>query len=222
MQKWQQVSSRFGIPGDERRVSFEEVRERSPPESVADGSPPPASEGPASEPMLMGAAPGLALAIPARPVARPGSVGDVTKYLAATEQMLGGLKVAKKEKAPEERDSEAGSRDAASDAEDDLEAKPKKRKRSGLEAKPRKAPSGPVVVKHPHPEDSATLKFPGKKKRPPLYYGRFTIYIDTKTQCYRLKKAPCTVDFEHFYWKSLKPEKAWLLLVNRIKELKKV
>ena len=67
---------------------------------------------------------------------------------------------------------------------------------------------------------SMSLKFPGTlKKGYPLFYGDSTVYIDTNSGCWRLKKKSGDRLCQHFYFKKYNPKQIWKTVVLELRRL---
>ena len=70
----------------------------------------------------------------------------------------------------------------------------------------------------PHPKNASTLNFTVPRKRPPLYYGQCTVYVDMKRKAWRLKLFPGDRHDLTFIWKN-DPKRKWAELVHCIKKV---
>ena len=130
-------------------------------------------------------------------VAVPGADAQgLPGYLEATRRMLASKGFA-------ETDGDAGQPAVATRSK--LAVRKKPAAEGASKAKPKativksKAQPAPSEAKPKKPE---CLQFPGTKKRGPLYYGRCTVYIDTKNGMWRIKKAVGERVLEHFVYKN--------------------
>ena len=141
---------------------------------------------------------------------------EMEKFMAATEGMLG-------------KRAEAATADTAevvdlSEAEegkgDDGDSESTKTKKARLSPPVASATAkGKAKAKpKPMPKDDKVLKYPGTGKHAAIKYGQCTIYMDSITQCWRLKKQPGSKALEHFYFKGKRPETVWKEVVKETKK----
>ena len=183
-----------------------------------------------SSPMLMGAMK------PLKTKQGCDNLQGMLQYMSATENMLGGKKfkpAVDKAEPPEivslddEEEEDESKQQEEGHGEAELPSDPsERRKRKASRLSPTvssasekgKAKAATKAKAKAFPKDDAVLKYPGTAKHDAIKYGQCTIYIDTRTQCWRLKKQPGSKDLQHFYFKAKKPQTVWKEVVKETRK----